>query len=580
MRWVTAMKEPRKKKQGHLEEGSTPAQEETADADGQADGEALAASAADFFRRRAQREIFVRPLPHDATEAEVRSAFAKKDGKAKWAGASVERVKIVRMESADGKGAAFVTLSTSEDAQRCVAERNGAQLRGEALSISFSRDRQGAKEVCMFFLEGKCTRGEWCKFAHPAKAEGTSAGRRLPVCKFFAAGHCSRGAACKFSHVIEEDAEAEPAAKVGKKDEGGAAEHELQFDAAVSLPSLFEDDDLLAVNKPAGVLSHPSPGYWDGGTVAHALVGRIPDAMLRPRTDHKEENSYIPRAIVHRLDQGTTGVMVVAKTPLAERQLASVLRATATLAGSRPVKKTYAALLLGRPEGSGRPRRIDVDAALGRDPADPRRMAVVSGGQAASSIVHVHCYSKEHGAALVTVQILTGRMHQIRVHCAHLGAPVMGDPVYGDSQADAAFRSAVGSLSLGRRPLLHAWALDLPHPRSGKEELSLRAPVPEDMRRIISKLWPDLPMDPALWPGEGEAPETSAKKGKKRKAGDAAAAEAEGKEEPAEEPVKATAAKKKTKKKKAPPPAEERDEQASASPSKPKKKLKKRREVG
>lgn len=529
---------------------------------------AKAASAADFFRRRAQREVFVRPLPCDATEADIRGIFAKKSGKTKWLGAAVERVKLVRMESADARSAAFVTFKTLEDAQLCVAECNGVQLRGQTLSMSFTREREGAKETCMFFLEGKCTRGKWCNFAHPANAEVAApvSGRRLPTCKFFAAGRCSRGTACKFSHVIEDDAEAQPAGDAEEQGKDGAGQGKLLLDPSVSLPTLFEDEDLLAVNKPAGVLSHPSPGYWDGGTVAHGLVGRVSDIMLRPRTDHKEEDSYIPRAIVHRLDQGTTGVMAVAKTPMAERQLASVLRATGS-AGDRLVKKTYAALLLGRPGGSGRPRRVDVDAALGRDPWDPRRMAVTPDGRAASSVVHVHCHHKAHGATLATVQILTGRMHQIRVHCAHLGAPIAGDTVYGDGKVDDSFREALGILGFARRPLLHAWALDLPHPRQGKEPLSLRAPLPDDMRRVIAELWPELPADPALWPGPREKPKAPAKRRAKRRKG----------EEPeggagAEADAPAVAKKRKRR----PPPGQE-EEPAGAPPAEAPRQLKKKK---
>lgn len=179
---------------------------------------------------------------------------------------------------------------------------------------------------------------------------------------------------------------------------------------------------------------------------------------------------------------------------------------------SRLSKKTYAAVLLGCPEGSHRARRLCVDAALGRDALDPRRIAVKPDGQAASSIVNVHRHSERYGATLVTVELLTGRMHQIRVHCAHLGAPVVGDVVYGNRQKDAAFQAALRSSLPTRRPLLHAWALELPHPRQGKEPLSLRAPLPKDMRGVIAQLWPDLPADPSLWPGEES---TTLKKKKK-----------------------------------------------------------------
>jgi len=281
---------------------------------------------------------------------------------------------------------------------------------------------------------------------------------------------------------------------------------------------------VLGVSKPAGVLSHPSPGYWDAGTVAHALVGRVSEEMLQDRPDHREKDSFIPRAIVHRLDQGTTGAMVVAKTALAERGLEDVLRGNRAVDGSGAgadaprLRKTYVALLLGCPrgaEGPG-PHRLGVDAAIGRDPADPRRRAVVPGGQAASSVVHVHCHDESHGVSLATVDLITGRMHQIRVHCTHLGAPVACDPVYGDRKAHTALRRSLGpSLLSERRPLLHSWALELPHPRKGKEPLVLRAPLPDDMRGVITKLWPKLSLDPSSWPSSTPAAEKPRKRAKK-----------------------------------------------------------------
>merc|ERR1712008_513876 len=278
----------------------------------------------------------------------------------------------------------------------------------------------------------------------------------------------------------------------------------------------MEDEGLLALSKPAGVLSHPSPGYWDGGTVAHSLVGRISEEMLCQRPGHGEKDSMIPRAIVHRLDKGTTGVMVVAKTLEAEKALSDVLRVGKKDSSSNMgrARKVYVALLTGcpnehfsefggSPEGMSKiPQCLTVNASIGYDPSDPKRRAVVPDGQAATSVVHVHRHSPVgRGIALVTVELLTGRMHQIRVHCAHGGMPVVGDGVYGDRRSNVALRKSLGTTVLSKtsqRPLLHAWALDLPHPVDGKP-LSLRAALPDDMSRVVAELWPDLALDPAVW---------------------------------------------------------------------------------
>ncbi|CAK0849189.1 unnamed protein product [Prorocentrum cordatum] len=153
----------------------------------------------------------------------------------------------------------------------------------------------------MFFKEGKCTRGDSCKFSHE---EGTKdAGRSLPPCQFWAEGRCSRGAACRFSHALGDQREdgGEEAAEAGEP-------IDLRHDPSVALQTLHEDDDLLAICKPAGVNSHPSSAQESGGTVAHALVGRVPPGMMRQRADQSEKDSLIPRAIMHRLDRGTTGV--------------------------------------------------------------------------------------------------------------------------------------------------------------------------------------------------------------------------------------------------------------------------------
>lgn len=316
-----------------------------------------------------------------------------------------------------------------------------------------------------------------------------------------------------------------PKAKKQKRAEGAPADG-----ADVALRVLFEDEHLIAVNKPPGLLCHPSPGYWDSGTVVHSLPDRersagfspIPEVMLAARLGPTgESDSFIPRAIVHRLDKGTSGVLLVAKSPLAEAHLGAAFR-------GRSTSKTYVAILAGRPhlphdaglrgtrgaasaiserdhsKGGG----IAIQAPIGKDEeATNGRMAVVDDvrrGKHASSVVHLHAYSPTHGLTLATVDLHTGRQHQIRVHAAFLGAPVANDDLY-DPHGAPSFRASYSSLacggSLGRgRPLLHAWRMHVAHPVESTPHLDVAAPLPRDLASIVSHMWPALPRDPRDWP--------------------------------------------------------------------------------
>lgn len=295
-------------------------------------------------------------------------------------------------------------------------------------------------------------------------------------------------------------------------------EHAAQADAAPlarprapgSIERVFEDADVLAIDKPAGMLSHPSPGFWTHGTVAHALAlpplaGRIPKAMLEERkASSGEKDSVIPRAVVHRLDRGTTGLMLLAKTPRAEAHLAAQFRA-------RGAKKRYVALLHNLPRlrataaaGGGAPaaHRLYVDAPIGRDAQRPGAMCVLPlpEGKSAVSVFHVHAHCAQRALSLVSVELHTGRQHQIRVHAARvLGAPVANDETYGERPAVERLRCEFGNLGRGR-PLLHSWALDVPHPNpAATGGLSLRCPLPADMLQIIQRAWPHLSPEPSEW---------------------------------------------------------------------------------
>ena len=224
----------------------------------------------------------------------------------------------------------------------------------------------------------------------------------------------------------------------------------------MELAIVFEDRDLIVLNKPAGLIVHPGAGNPDG-TLMNALLAHAP--ALR----------QVPRAgIVHRLDKDTSGLMVVAKDLTAQMNLAAQL-------ADRSVKRTYLALVHGAPPGRG-----TIDEPVGRDARLRTRMAVTHGGKEARTnyrVLERFAYGPIV-AALVECRLETGRTHQIRVHLQHLGHPVIGDPVYR--------RGARAGLAFPRQAL-HAAELELIHPRSGKAK-AWSAPLPADMKKLLAML--------------------------------------------------------------------------------------------
>ena len=217
---------------------------------------------------------------------------------------------------------------------------------------------------------------------------------------------------------------------------------------------IHEDDDIIVVNKPAGIIVHRAPGYPDG-TLCDLLLERYPDmagvgSVERP-------------GVVHRLDRETSGVMVFARTQRAYRTLRRAFE------NHRCVKKTYLAVLHGAPKpASGTLRTL-----IGRKPFDARRMAVVeAGGNLA--VTHWTVLARHGGLALVEFVIETGRTHQIRVHAAHLGHPIVGDTLYGDALRDRRLAAPL------RRLLLHAVELSFPHPITRKT-VTFAAEPPADI---------------------------------------------------------------------------------------------------
>jgi 23S rRNA pseudouridine1911/1915/1917 synthase len=230
-------------------------------------------------------------------------------------------------------------------------------------------------------------------------------------------------------------------------------------------PILYEDDVMLVIDKPAGVVVHPAAGN-PSGTVVNALLGRYPQLMDEMACQNSRPG------IVHRLDKDTSGCLCIAKTASAQFKLSTAF-------ASRDTSKTYMALVRGvpvRPQG-------EIITLIGRHPVNRQKMAVVErNGKQAITRYSLISSGIVDGAeiSLLHVKILTGRTHQIRVHLASIGHPVLGDALYGGS------RTAVSGAD---RQLLHAWKLELPHPATG-EMIRFQAPVPEDMQFIISKMIP------------------------------------------------------------------------------------------
>jgi len=218
---------------------------------------------------------------------------------------------------------------------------------------------------------------------------------------------------------------------------------------AMVIRAVYEDDDLLVIDKPAGLVVHPAPGNWSG-TLLNGLLARHPSA------------SGLPRAgIVHRLDKDTSGLMLVGKSRSAVDALVKAI-------ADRTVKRQYLALAHGHWRHAA---QLEVDQPMGRDPRNRLRMSVLGAVQsgAKSARTSVYCLSQSDDVCLLACRLHTGRTHQIRVHLAWLGHPLVGDALYGG-------RAALGM----SRQALHATRLELVHPLSG-HMLRLDSPPPDDL---------------------------------------------------------------------------------------------------
>jgi 23S rRNA pseudouridine1911/1915/1917 synthase len=234
----------------------------------------------------------------------------------------------------------------------------------------------------------------------------------------------------------------------------------------IPLAMVYEDADLLVINKPAGLVVHPAAGNRDG-TLVNALLHHVPELAGLPRA-----------GLVHRLDKDTTGLLVVARSLRAHTALVEQLQA-------RAIEREYLAVVNGVPVAGGA-----VDAPMGRHPVDRQRMAVTPGGKPA--VTHYRVLRRFRTHALLRVKLETGRTHQIRVHLAHIRWPLLGDPVYGGRPRvpPGATLRCIETIQQFRRQALHAERLTLTHPVTG-ERLEWQAELPADLAELIAVLAED-----------------------------------------------------------------------------------------
>ncbi len=229
----------------------------------------------------------------------------------------------------------------------------------------------------------------------------------------------------------------------------------------IALSIVYEDDDLLIVDKPAGLVVHPSPGHHDGDTLVNALLARAGGS------EYGGIAGVARPGIVHRLDRDTSGLLMVAKHDAAQRSLMAQLKA-------RRVRKTYQALVVGNVAAAvGR-----IEAPIGRDPRHRTRMAVVPDGRPSTTGYRVR--ERFDGWTLLELDLVTGRTHQIRVHLDGIGHPVAGDPLYGTGTS----RRGPDGLD---RLFLHAWRLELAAPGDG-HLIRATAPLPDVLEAVLEGL--------------------------------------------------------------------------------------------
>ena len=233
----------------------------------------------------------------------------------------------------------------------------------------------------------------------------------------------------------------------------------------IPLTIVHEDADLIVVDKPAGLVVHPAAGNLDG-TLVNALLHHC-------RGELSGIGGVARPGIVHRIDKDTSGLLVVAKSDRAHEGLAQQFKA-------HSIDRLYAAIVYGLP----RPTAGTVDTWIGRSDADRKKMAVHREGRGKHAVTHYRTIERLAGAALVECKLETGRTHQVRVHMAHLGHPLIGDPVY--SRDKKGFKTILETLRF-KRQALHAKRLGFIHPFTG-QKLSFDSALPTDMQELLSEL--------------------------------------------------------------------------------------------
>ena len=231
----------------------------------------------------------------------------------------------------------------------------------------------------------------------------------------------------------------------------------------ISLDIIYEDEDILIINKPSGLVTHPGPGNWSG-TLANALLA------------YDDNLSKLDRAgIVHRLDKNTSGLLVVAKNSKSQKNLVDQLQ-------QHSVKREYSAMVYGHMISGG-----TVDEPIGRHPRDRVKQAVLRNGK--DAITHYRVVDRYDNHTHVKAILETGRTHQIRVHLSHIGYPLIGDPTYGGKLRfpKKAKQDLKDALKVFERQALHSKKLTLKHPTSG-DEMSWKIELPEDMSMLLNAL--------------------------------------------------------------------------------------------
>lgn len=309
------------------------------------------------------------------------------------------------------------------------------------------------------------------------RVEPLDAGQRLDI---FVAGHlpdCTRSHAAwliQQGDILVDDQISKPSHKVKVQEQIRirlpAPQPSQLIAEPLALDIIFEDRDLIVVNKAAGMVVHPAAGHTSG-TLVHGILHHCPD--LAGIGGEKRPG------IVHRLDKETSGLLVVAKNDAALNGLAMQFK-------RRTIRKQYLALVHDAP----RQEEGIIDLAVGRHPVDRKRMSTRS-ARAREALTLWRVKARYPGTSLLALDLKTGRTHQIRVHCQAMGFPIVGDPVYGSKGAlkiSAAKNPALHLvLKQARRQMLHAYRLGFAHPVNGRE-LTFKAPLPDDMSAMLEQL--------------------------------------------------------------------------------------------